>query len=63
MIAGNHEFTFDVANYEFLSERFELKDDCHVVRDILIKAPGITYLEDSEIVINGIKIWGSPWLV
>ena len=50
-------------NYDELSSRFELEDDCHYVRDILIKTPTVTYLEDSGTVINGINIWGSPWQV
>ena len=33
------------------------------IRDLIIKAPGVTYLEDNGCVINGIKIWGSPWYV
>jgi len=35
--------------------------DCQKIRDLIIKAPGVTYLEDSGCTINGIKIWGSPW--
>ena len=63
MIAGNHEHTFDVANYGDLSETFRLIEDCHEVRSLLIDSPDIVYLEDSGTIINGIHIWGSPWLV
>lgn len=44
-IAGNHDFYFEKAP----------------APDIKALIPeGVTYLQDSEIVINGIKIWGSP---
>lgn len=46
-IAGNHDFGFQ--HYPI--------DATRIVREY----PNITYLEDSEVVIDGIKIWGSPW--
>ncbi len=44
-IAGNHDFFF---------ERFPQKDIQSLLR------PEVTYLNDSGITIEGIKIWGSP---
>jgi predicted phosphohydrolase len=45
VVAGNHDWCF--------------------VREpktaIEILGPGITYLQDSEVTINGIRFWGSPW--
>jgi Icc-related predicted phosphoesterase len=64
MIAGNHDFFFDYgwkAYTDFGRNRHLNKaGDLNSVQDILSQYPGITYLNDSEIIINGIKIWGSP---
>ena len=46
-IAGNHDFGFQ----DNPKECFEL----------LKNYPSITYLEDNSIIIDGIKIYGSPW--
>ena len=46
LIAGNHDFLFEGS-----PERARA----------LVEAPGVTYLEDSETEIEGLKIWGSPW--
>ena len=47
MIAGNHDFGFQ----NFPEE----------VRELIDRYPNVTYLEDSMTVVDGIKIWGSPW--
>ena len=44
-IAGNHDFGFQ--------EGFKVSQE--------YKDNGVIYLEDSEIIIDGIKIYGSPW--
>jgi Icc-related predicted phosphoesterase len=44
-IAGNHDFFFEQASEE-------------QVRNII--PPGVTYLEDSAVEIEGYRIWGSP---
>lgn len=44
-IAGNHDFLFEQAGPELL-------------RDLI--PPGITYLNDSGVTVEGIRIWGSP---
>jgi Icc-related predicted phosphoesterase len=46
-IAGNHDFGFQ----DNPKECFEL----------LKNYPSITYLEDNSVIIDGIKIYGSPW--
>jgi Icc-related predicted phosphoesterase len=46
LIAGNHDFLFEYKPQE--------------IQKILIETPGITYLEDSGIEIDGINFWGSP---
>lgn len=46
-IAGNHDWLF---------ERHE-----KVAKSILSEFPNITYLQDSYVVIDGVKIYGTPW--
>ena len=46
-IAGNHEIQVE-ANTESLSE-------------LLLMYPNITYLNNSEVTLDGIKFWGSPY--
>lgn len=46
-IAGNHDFCF--------------QDQSRILAKNILEESGIVYLEDSEVVIDGIKIYGSPW--
>ena len=46
LIAGNHDFGFENENKKWAED--------------LTKDLGIIYLNDSEIIIDGIKFWGSP---
>ena len=46
-IAGNHDRIFEN----------EASDALRLVEEY----PNIKYLQDSELTINGLKIWGSPW--
>lgn len=46
-IAGNHDWIFE--------------KDPNKVKDVLKNFPNITYLQDSHILIDGVKIYGSPW--
>jgi Icc-related predicted phosphoesterase len=48
LIAGNHDFYF------------EMKGEEKRIAEMLALRPNITYLNDSGIEIDGIKIWGSP---
>lgn len=63
VIAGNHDLTFDTKNYGILWKRFRhpKQFDSQQLKDSIISLPNVIYLEDSGTVINGIKIWGSPW--
>ena len=65
MIAGNHDLTFDTENYSELWKKFGHSEqyDIAKVKQRLRDAPGVIYLEDSGTIVNGIHIWGSPWLV
>lgn len=47
LIAGNHDFFPYLNNHEF-------KVKCHLL--------GIIYLQDSSVVINNIKFYGTPWV-
>ena len=54
MIAGNHDYWFDKEHPKSIN--WKLEDDSHL--DIIPE--GIIYLQDSDVTIEGIKIWGSP---
>jgi Icc-related predicted phosphoesterase len=43
-------------NHDILAE-----DDSSLVRMIISEHPSITYLENSEATVMGLRIWGSPW--
>lgn len=66
VIAGNHDLTFDLENYETLCKNFAHHGhrsplDAKKCRSILLDAGVCTYLEDSEVTIEGYRIYGSPW--
>lgn len=46
-ISGNHDFLDEISPSSF--------------KDIIKEYPGVTYLRDEMIEIEGIKIWGRPW--
>ncbi|KAL5475503.1 hypothetical protein EMCRGX_G025325 [Ephydatia muelleri] len=64
LIAGNHDWAFDLKNFDELHRKYSRrpKPDPHVLKDMIVSLPRVTYLEDSGTVINGIKIWGTPWV-
>jgi predicted phosphohydrolase len=47
LIAGNHDFLFE--------------NEPAQARRLLEQHPGLTYLEDSEVTVEGLRIYGSPW--
>lgn len=53
-IAGNHDYWFDKNHPRSIN--YKLEDDSHL--DVIPE--GIIYLENSDVTIEGIKIWGSP---
>lgn len=66
-IAGNHDFFWDsnapaqfrgwkVHSAEASQAQLEIRK-----RQILLKYPGLTYLQDSGVEIEGVKFYGSPW--
>ena len=66
-IAGNHDRSFDpkFGEHEIddeLGEKPKRKPTwlCHILSDLELSDYGVTYLENSMIEINNIKIWGSP---
>ncbi|XP_065910919.1 metallophosphoesterase MPPED2-like [Dysidea avara] len=66
IIAGNHDLTFDLDNYDTLCKTFAQHGhrnplDAKKCRNILLDAGVCTYLEDSEVTIGGYRIYGSPW--
>lgn len=72
VIAGNHELSFDPKIIEGVKKAKErntfsrwssylsptLEKGGESIASLLTNC---TYLEDSEVTINGIRIWGSPW--
>ena len=60
VIAGNHDLSFETATFDQTFSRFgrgKLEDHRQAKQSL----SGCTYLEDSGIEIEGVKIWGSPW--
>ncbi len=47
MISGNHDWLFQLNKT--------------LAKEILSKYPNVIYLEDSEVTINGLRIYGTPW--
>lgn len=65
VIAGNHDLTFDIANFDSkLAPRFfpRRDPDSPIIDAVKVKAmlTACTYLEDSEALVEGYKIYGSP---
>jgi len=54
-IAGNHDKSFDPKYWQSPSDKLWKEDTLDYV-----KIKGVTYLENSETVIDGVKFWGSP---
>lgn len=59
LIAGNHDFYFD----RWAPKRFRSWSlyRHYRIEELLGKYPNLTYLEDSEVVIEGVKFWSSPY--
>ncbi|OMJ90520.1 hypothetical protein SteCoe_7109 [Stentor coeruleus] len=60
VIAGNHDLTFDLKYQENLVRNFPQTSDVNAA-EIKKSLKNCIYLEDSEIIIEGYKIYGSPW--
>ena len=58
-IAGNHEIGLDGTKPE--GRRGGPHGFIHGAWKLARNTPGITYLEDEEIVIDGVKFYGTPW--
>ena len=61
VIAGNHETTFDTAAYPRIAPRFHGQRPFNPVTCRATLTNATHYLEDSACVVEGVKIWGSPW--
>lgn len=51
LIAGNHELTLDKHHDKFNPH----------IRDMVTSQDGFIYLENEEVVIDGLKFYGTPW--
>lgn len=59
VIAGNHDISFDLRNYDSLWSNFSRKREDPV--EIRQKLTNCIYLEDEEVTLLGFRIFGSPW--
>jgi hypothetical protein len=53
-IAGNHDYCFDTTDYKYP----KLKS---ILDQFKVEHPNIYYLCDDEVIIDGVKFYGSPW--
>lgn len=60
MIAGNHDFFFDIDYRNKRPRHNNDKSPQEEVEEMLSKFPDIHYLNDSGIELFGLNIWGSP---
>jgi len=62
VIAGNHDITFHTSFYEEHWQRFHHKKrDSERVRSLLTESANVTYLQDAEAIVCGLRVYGSPW--
>jgi len=62
VIAGNHDTPFDQVHYERSWQKYHHQMlDSNSVRAILTESQSVTYLEDSETSVFGLRVYGSPW--
>lgn len=60
VIAGNHDITFEDDYYDRFWRRYhDTPEDTSKLRAIL--SSNCTYLEDSEVTVEGVRIYGTPW--
>ena len=62
LVAGNHEVTLDHKFYQKNWAKFHVKYPlrAHEIKAYILREEGITYLENTEVVIEGVKFYGSP---
>ena len=67
VIAGNHDLALDENSFANTAPRFGHRDvhdptkTCKEARAMLEGIPDCEYLCDSGTMVEGIKVWGSPW--
>jgi calcineurin-like phosphoesterase family protein len=59
LIAGNHDWFFDPAAPQIFRGRSLVRT--RSIESMLAEFPGLTYLCDSGITIDGVTFYGSPW--
>lgn len=65
-IAGNHENTLDDKFYNLHGWRYhKVKQNAEDCREVLLRnlPPNVHYLEDSYVILEGLKIYGTPWVI
>jgi len=69
IIAGNHDLSMDAASFAQTAPRFGHRPEdlgspeqtCAKARALIEAIPNCEYLDDTGTLVEGIKIWGSPW--
>ena len=68
VIAGNHDLTLHAASYERTSTSWGVESgmadrhaECAEACRLISSIPGCEYLCDSGTVVEGVRVWGSPW--
>jgi Icc-related predicted phosphoesterase len=62
LVAGNHDLTLDTAHYRNTWHRWHrYPEDEAMIRDYIEREESITYLQDREVTLGGLRIYGSPW--
>lgn len=62
LVAGNHDLTLDASHYRHTWYRWhKYPEDEGSIRDYIEREESIHYLQDSEVTLDGVRIYGSPW--
>jgi len=61
VIRGNHEISFDLERHKKLKKNNQQEIDTENLLQQFIQSDCCIYLQDEEINIGGIRIWGAPW--
>mmetsp|Transcript_22194 Transcript_22194/g.37592 ORF Transcript_22194/g.37592 Transcript_22194/m.37592 type:complete len:301 (-) Transcript_22194:286-1188(-) len=63
IVPGNHDMILDIDYYnEYWSDWSHHKEDTERARGLLMSVPNATLLIDEGITVEGITLWGSPWV-
>lgn len=62
LVAGNHDLTLDESLYRSSWYRWHrVPEEDARIRDMVEQGEGFHYLRDRKVILDGVKIYGSPW--